>query len=109
MFDRLRIWPQIRDRILSGPLGPHVDPYLSALERDGIDIKHQSRRTFLIRGLGVEHLGFTERQLEGLRALRVLVQQIAQIGGRLMCGRDGEEHVLIPCALGAQGGPTHAA
>ena len=35
MLETLRIWPKIRERIITGPLGPYCDEYLSWLEKAG--------------------------------------------------------------------------
>lgn len=35
MFETLRIWPKIRERIMTGPLGPYCDEYVSWLETAG--------------------------------------------------------------------------
>lgn len=35
MLETLRIWPKIRERIITGPLGPYCDDYLSWLEKAG--------------------------------------------------------------------------
>jgi hypothetical protein len=59
---------------------------------DGIDVEHQGRRAARIIGLGEEHMGHAEGQIEGLVAIGMLVQQEPQIAGRPMCGGQGEQH-----------------
>ena len=43
-------------------------------------------------GLRVEDVGLAEAQVEDLEPLRVLVQQVAQIGGRSVSRRDRQQH-----------------
>jgi hypothetical protein len=48
---------------------------------DGIDVQRKGKCAAFVRCLGVEHVCAAEGQLQLLTAGRVLVQQIAEIGG----------------------------
>ena len=61
-------------------------------EAHRVDVNDQSRRAPLLAGLGEEHVSHAEPELGGVMAARVLVQEVAEIGGRLVVRRDGEEH-----------------
>ncbi len=64
-----------------------------ARQLQGIDLKQQCRGAALLRRLRVEHVGRAYRQVEGLRAVGVLVQQKAQVRRGRVRGGDGEDHV----------------
>ena len=61
-------------------------------EGDGIDIEEQCRRAALFRRLRVEDMRLAERQFEGLDPGGILVQEISQIGGRVVRGGDRQQH-----------------
>jgi len=67
-------------------------PASLAHQPDRIDVEEQGDRAALGGRLGVEDMRLPERRLERLQARGVLVQQVAEIGRRLMCGGDGELH-----------------
>src|SRR5579864_5776067 len=69
------------------PLAPH--------QPDRVHIQQKRRRAPLLGRLRIKQMRFPERQLEGMRLRRVLVQQIPQIRRRTMRGRDGQQHGWI--------------
>ncbi len=64
----------------------------TAHERYRVDLDQQSRGAEVDRSIGIEHIGLPKRKLFRLEACWILVQQIAEIGCRLMRGGDREEH-----------------
>jgi hypothetical protein len=63
---------------------------LFAHEPDRIDVEEQSSRASFRRCFRIEDVHPAERRPERLQARGVLVQQVAEIGGRLMRGCDRE-------------------
>jgi integrase/recombinase XerD len=79
MLDQYRIWPQIRDRILGGPLGAHVDAYVSWLVRNGysdLGVRRQLR--------GIDVFGaWLSRQAVAVEAVdRVTVERFVKVVDR---------------------------
>jgi hypothetical protein len=66
------------------PSAPH--------ERHGVDLEQQSGRAALRRCLGIDDVRGPERQGEALHAVRVLVQEEAEVGRRPVGRGDGQEH-----------------
>ena len=58
----------------------------------GIYVEQKGSSAPLGVGLRIEDLGRAERQLEGLRAIRALVEKEAQIRRRLVRFADGQQH-----------------
>ncbi len=58
----------------------------------GVHLQQQRRRAARRVGLRVEDVRGAARQIEAVQPVRMLDQQVAQIGGRLMRGGDGEQH-----------------
>ena len=57
---------------------------------DGVDFREHRHGAAFWSCLGVEDVGFTVRYVEGLHAVWVLGKQVADVGGGLMGGGDGE-------------------
>ncbi len=79
MLEQYRIWPQIRERILAGPLGAHVDTYLSWLVRNGysdLGVRRQLR--------GIDAFGaWLSRQSVAVEAVdRLTVERFVKVVGR---------------------------
>ena len=68
-------------------------PASMADEIDRIDLDHECRSAPILQGFGVENMGDTAEYLKGLVAIRVLTEQIPEIGRRLVGGGDREDHV----------------
>ena len=64
----------------------------SAHQADRIDIEQNRRRAALRRRFRIEKMGLTERQLERMHPLRILVKQVSQVRRRLVRSRDGQQH-----------------
>ena len=54
----------------------------AADQADRVDVQQQGGGAAVVGRLGVEDVGLAERQVERLRPVRVLVQQVAEVGGR---------------------------
>ena len=67
---------------------------LAANQADRIDVEQQRRLAARRAGLGIEHPRRADIQRRFVQALGMLVQQISEVGRRLMRGRDGEEHAV---------------
>ena len=57
-----------------------------------VHVKQQTGRTPLVSDLGVEDVRLAEAQVKRLEALRVFVEQIAQIVRRPVCRGDRQQH-----------------
>ena len=75
------------------PVAPLRAP--PANERHGVDVEQQRGRAPFFGDFGVEDVGLAETQVERLYPVGVLVQQISQVGRRLV-GRGGREEHLSP-------------
>jgi hypothetical protein len=91
-----------------GDVGPIVDVLVEegsaprtpvAHQADRVDVEEQCRGAALALRLGVEDVRLAEGKLEALRAIGVLVQQVAEIGGGSLMASDGQEHV-VPSVAG---------
>ena len=78
-------------------IGPVVDVLLqarfvlaTAYQVDGVDVEEEGYGGFLLVRFGVEYVGLADREVEGLEAVRVLVQQVAEVGGGGVGGGEGE-------------------
>jgi hypothetical protein len=60
---------------------PAIFAVTSTDKANRIDVQREGKRAAFVRCLGVEHVRAAEGQLQLLAAGRVLVQQIAEIGG----------------------------
>jgi len=77
---------------------------IAAHQADRVDVEQQHRSTPLGSGLDVKDVRLAVRNVKRLAARGVLVQQVPQIGGRLMGGADAQKHrlsrlLLIACDL----------
>src|SRR5204863_1315868 len=63
-------------------------------EGDGINLQEEGRCTAPWSRFRVEDVRFAHRQLSGLQPTRILVEQVSEIGRRLVSRGDGEEHQL---------------
>ena len=97
-----------REQAGSG-VGPVVDVLaefavavlVAADQRDRVDLEQQRGRTPLRRRLRVEDVRLTSRYGERLRPVRVLVQQVPQVGRGRAGGGDGQQHTpLCPARSG---------
>ena len=68
------------------------------LERGWIYVEEQRGRASLRRGFWIEDVRRAKGQVEGLGAIWVLVQEIAQVRGGLMGCGDRQEHDVRPLA-----------
>jgi hypothetical protein len=62
---------------------------------DRIDVEQDGGGARIVRRFPVEGRGVTERELPCMHMLRMLVQQEAKMGGRVMGRSDGQEHLLV--------------
>ena len=60
----------------------------TAYQRHRVDLDQQSCRAEVNGSIGIEHIGLSKRKLFRLETCRVLVEEIAEIGCRLMRGGD---------------------
>ena len=67
---------------------------LAPNQTNGVDIEDESCFATPIAGVGVEHPRFAEGLFDLVQAPGMLVQQISQIGRRLICGGNGQEHAV---------------
>ena len=89
-----------QERVRSVGTVVHVLLQLAALtgrsppanESDGIDLDQQSSGAEVNGRIGIEHISLPKRELFRLETRRILVQQIAEVGGRLMSRGNREEH-----------------
>jgi hypothetical protein len=79
-----------------------VGATLAAHQRHGIDIQNQRRLAARLGHFRIEDVRLAERQLGLMGAAGVLVQQEAQVGRRLVGGRDGQIHGKL--SRGERGG-----
>ena len=90
-----------------GDVGPVVDvllqqaalafgPSLAADEPDRVDVEQERRRAALSRGLGIEDVHSSQRQVERLRPSRVLVQQEPKVRRRALRRCHLEQHFIRP-------------
>jgi hypothetical protein len=80
-------------------------PSLAAHQADGVDVQHQGRLATILVGLGVDDDRLAERQLGLMHAVGMLVQEVAEVRGRLVGGADGEKHFENNnCLCGRSGG-----
>jgi hypothetical protein len=70
------------------------EAHAAANQSYGVDVEQQRCRASLLARLRIEDVRLPERQRERLQPLRVLVQQVAEVGGRRACGRDRQQHRL---------------
>ena len=64
----------------------------AAHQRDGIDFEQQGGRAALFGGLRIEDMRLAEGQRDRPQVAGVLVQQVPEVGCRLMRGLDREKH-----------------
>ena len=84
-----------------GGVGPVVDVLrqqevlvgiLAPDHAHGVHVEQQAGRTSLGTDLGVVDVGLAEAHVERLEAVRVLVEQVAQIVRRSVSRRDRQQH-----------------
>ena len=61
-------------------------------ELDGVEVEQQGHGTAFVTGLGVEDVGLSGGEVEGLEAVRVLVQQVAEVGRGPVGGGKRKQH-----------------
>ena len=71
----------------------------SAHQRQRVDVEQQHRGAARLLGRRIEHVRAAEGQVERLQLPRALVQQVPEVGRRLVGGRDRQQHVWLPCPL----------
>src|SRR6185437_1547591 len=70
-------------------------PIAAANHSDRIDIEQQRGSRALGRGLGIEDMDLAKAQVETLKSIRMLVEQVTEIAGGFMLGSDREQHGRI--------------
>src|ERR1700693_5192901 len=64
----------------------------AANHADRIHVQHQTNGTAVCGCLGIEDMGLTEAEIESLKPVRMLVEQVSEVGGRRMCRSDRQQH-----------------